>query len=163
MPLDGPPVNGNARLAGMPADVHPQPDGPAPADTAGSAPAAAEPAAPDQSGPAPPAAERAGQQTQSSELGAVEQEPRTRRARTSPSSTRPDAVEQEPRTRRGRTSPSGTRPDVVTWLISAAVFAAYTVISVFRYLRRDPTSWDLGIFTEYVKQYGHLRPPIVDR
>ncbi len=42
------------------------------------------------------------------------------------------------------------------------MFAAYTVISVFRYLRLDPTSWDLGIFTEYVKQYAHLRAPIVD-
>ena len=52
--------------------------------------------------------------------------------------------------------------DWPTWLIAATVFAAYTIISVFRYLRRDPTSWDLGIFTEYVKQYAHLRAPIVD-
>jgi uncharacterized membrane protein len=34
--------------------------------------------------------------------------------------------------------------------------------SIFRYLRRDPTSWDLGIFTEYVKQYANLRAPVVD-
>jgi uncharacterized membrane protein len=52
--------------------------------------------------------------------------------------------------------------DGPTVLIAAGVVAAYTVISVFRYLRRDPTSWDLGIFTEYVKQYAHLRAPIVD-
>jgi uncharacterized membrane protein len=52
--------------------------------------------------------------------------------------------------------------DPITCLIAAVVFAAYVVISVFRYLRRDPTSWDLGIFTEYVKQYAHLRAPIVD-
>ncbi len=63
---------------------------------------------------------------------------------------------------RARPSRSGGRGDLVTWLIAAAVFAAYTVISVFRYLRRDPTSWDLGIFTEYVKQFAHLRAPIVD-
>jgi uncharacterized membrane protein len=52
--------------------------------------------------------------------------------------------------------------DPATLLIAASVVAAYTVISVFRYLRRDPTSWDLGIFTEYVKQYAHLQAPIVD-
>jgi uncharacterized membrane protein len=52
--------------------------------------------------------------------------------------------------------------DPATCLIAAGVVAAYTVISVFRYLRRDPTSWDLGIFTEYVKQYAHLQAPIVD-
>ncbi len=52
--------------------------------------------------------------------------------------------------------------DPVTWLIASGVFAAYIVISVFRYLRHDPTSWDLGIFTEYVKQYAHLHAPIVD-
>lgn len=52
--------------------------------------------------------------------------------------------------------------DPLTCLIAAGVTAAYIVISVFRYLRRDPTSWDLGIFTEYIKQYAHLRAPIVD-
>ncbi len=54
------------------------------------------------------------------------------------------------------------RLDRVPWLIALAVFAAYLPISVFRYLRLDPTSWDLGIFTEYVKQYAHLHAPIVD-
>ena len=48
------------------------------------------------------------------------------------------------------------------WLIAGVVFGAYATISVFRYLRRDPTSWDLGIFTEYVKQFAHLHAPIVD-
>jgi uncharacterized membrane protein len=141
MPLDGPPVNGNARLAGVPASIEPQSDGPGQIDAAASASAAAEPVAPEQAGLAPPAAVRVGQETQAPELGAVEPGPRTPRAQTIPSST---------------------RPDLVTWLIAAAVFTAYTVISVFRYLRRDPTSWDLGIFTQYVKQYAHLRPPIVD-
>jgi uncharacterized membrane protein len=53
-------------------------------------------------------------------------------------------------------------PDRIPWLISLAVFAAYVPISVFRYLRFDPTSWDLGIFTEYVKQYADLHAPVVD-
>ena len=52
--------------------------------------------------------------------------------------------------------------DWVPWLVALAVFGAYTTISVYRYLRRDPTSWDLGIFTEYVKQFAHLHAPIVD-
>ena len=52
--------------------------------------------------------------------------------------------------------------DPATCLIGAGVVTVYTIISVFRYLRHDPTSWDLGIFTEYVKQYAHLNAPIVD-
>jgi uncharacterized membrane protein len=52
--------------------------------------------------------------------------------------------------------------DAVTVLIAAGVTALFCVISLFHYLRRDPTSWDLGIFTEYVKQYAHLHAPIVD-
>jgi uncharacterized membrane protein len=61
-------------------------------------------------------------------------------------------------------SPAGSRvrADRVPWLIALAVFAAYLPISLFRYLRLDPTSWDLGIFTEYVKQYASLHAPIVD-
>ena len=69
-----------------------------------------------------------------------------------------------PATRPGadRPDPGARLSDPITWLIAGGVLAAYAVISVFRYLRRDPTSWDLGIFTEYVKQYAHLRAPIVD-
>ncbi len=40
------------------------------------------------------------------------------------------------------------------------VFVAYSVISISRYVRRDPGSWDLGIFTEYVKQTAHLHAPV---
>ena len=160
MPLDGPPANGNARLAGMPASIEPQADRPAEMDTAAAGPAAAGPpvsapmvAAPADTAPGtaeqaapqarllPPSAARAGLETAVPQLGAVEPGP------------------QPPRVRPGR---SGGRGDPVTWLIAAAVFAAYTAISVFRYVRRDPTSWDLGIFTEYVKQLAHLRAPIVD-
>ena len=48
------------------------------------------------------------------------------------------------------------------WLIAALVFAVYLVISLFRYLQLDPSSWDLGIFTELVKQYAHLHAPVAD-
>ena len=52
--------------------------------------------------------------------------------------------------------------DPATVLIAGGVVAVYTVISVFRYLRRDPTSWDLGINTQLVKQFADLHAPIGD-
>jgi uncharacterized membrane protein len=48
------------------------------------------------------------------------------------------------------------------WLIALLVFAVYLTISLFRYLQLNPSSWDLGIFTELVKQYAHLRAPVAD-
>ncbi len=54
------------------------------------------------------------------------------------------------------------RADWVPWLIALAVFAAYTTISLSRYFQLDPGSWDLGIFTEYVRQLAHLRAPVVN-
>jgi uncharacterized membrane protein len=51
--------------------------------------------------------------------------------------------------------------DPVTWVIALATFIAYDTISMFRYLRLEPGSWDLGIFTEYVKQLAHARAPVV--
>ncbi len=54
------------------------------------------------------------------------------------------------------------RADRVPWLIALAVFACYAAISGYRYLRLASTSWDMGIFTEYVKRYAHLQAPIVD-
>ncbi len=57
---------------------------------------------------------------------------------------------------------AASAPDWVPWLIALAVFAGYTIISVSRYLRLDPGSWDLGIFTEYVKQLAHLHAPVVN-
>jgi uncharacterized membrane protein len=51
--------------------------------------------------------------------------------------------------------------DPVAWLIALAAFAAYGLLSVFKYARLDPGSWDLGIFTEYVKQVAHLHAPVV--
>jgi uncharacterized membrane protein len=56
----------------------------------------------------------------------------------------------------------GAWTDPFVWVTALAVFAGYTVISLFRLLQLDPTSWDLGIYTEYVKQLAHLHAPIVD-
>jgi uncharacterized membrane protein len=52
--------------------------------------------------------------------------------------------------------------DPVLWAVAAAVFGAYFVISLFKLLRLQPSSWDLGIFTEYIKQLSLLHAPIVD-
>jgi uncharacterized membrane protein len=54
------------------------------------------------------------------------------------------------------------RTDPVSWLIALAAFAAYTTLSVWKYLRLDPGSWDLGIYTQYVDQLAHLHAPVVD-
>ncbi len=51
--------------------------------------------------------------------------------------------------------------DPVAWVIALATFIAYDTISVFKYLRLDPGSWDLGIFTEYVRQLAHFHAPVV--
>jgi uncharacterized membrane protein len=71
----------------------------------------------------------------------------------------PEAVTAVPRSQ--RTIP-GVYRDPVTWAIALTVFGAYAALSLFRLLQLDPASWDLGIYTEYVKQYAHLRAPIVD-
>jgi len=52
--------------------------------------------------------------------------------------------------------------DPVTWATAVAVFGAYAAISLFRLMQLNPSSWDLGIYTEYVKQYADLKAPIVD-
>jgi uncharacterized membrane protein len=52
--------------------------------------------------------------------------------------------------------------DPVTWTIALAVFGAYYVISVFRLLQLSPGSYDLAIYTEYVKQLSLLRAPVGD-
>src|SRR5262249_45315532 len=48
----------------------------------------------------------------------------------------------------------GAYTDPVTWAIAAAVFGAYTAISVFRLMQLSQYTFDLGIYTEYVKQYA---------
>jgi uncharacterized membrane protein len=52
--------------------------------------------------------------------------------------------------------------DPGTWAIVVAVFGAYLALSLFRLLQLTPSSWDLGIYTQYVKQYAALHAPIVD-
>ena len=81
---------------------------------------------------------------------------------------RPRAVDTEdalgaPVTRRDRAyREPGVWRDPVAWTIATLVFGAYLAISLFRFLRLSPASWDLGIYTEYVKQLSLLRAPIVD-
>src|SRR6516165_8993821 len=73
---------------------------------------------------------------------------------------RPAAGPRDP----GRTVPGAgarTSMDPVTWVIALAAFIAYDTLSVFRYLRLAPGSWDLGIYTEYVKQIAHFHAPVV--
>jgi uncharacterized membrane protein len=64
-----------------------------------------------------------------------------------------------PRAERAR---PGAHADPVTWVTAIAVLGAYSTISLSRLIQLNPSSWDLGIFTEYVKQYANLRAPIVD-
>ncbi|HEX3963847.1 MAG TPA: DUF2079 domain-containing protein [Trebonia sp.] len=52
--------------------------------------------------------------------------------------------------------------DPWTWGIATLVFGAYLVISLYRLWTLTPSSWDLGIYTEYVKQWADLHAPIVD-
>lgn len=66
---------------------------------------------------------------------------------------------------RGRARPARpARPafERVPWFIFAAFFVVYGLISVLRYERRETMSWDLGIFTQAVYQYAHLKAPVVD-
>ena len=47
------------------------------------------------------------------------------------------------------------------WAIVVAVFAVYTTLSVARYVTGNPSSWDLGIFTEAVAHYSRGEAPVV--
>jgi uncharacterized membrane protein len=71
------------------------------------------------------------------------------------------AARTRPRVSRARAWSVPGRPDLVLWATVAAVFAAYTAISVSRYVQDNPASWDLGIFVEAVRQYAHLHAPVV--
>jgi len=88
-----------------------------------------------------------------------------------------DVPEASPRAMRGRRALSALRPllrpllaappgsvwrDPVTWTIAALVFGAYFAISLFRLLQLTPGSYDLAIYTEYVKQLSQLHAPVVD-
>ena len=70
----------------------------------------------------------------------------------------PDAPPAPPRKRRL----SGAYRDPFIWVTSLAVFAAYLAISLFRLLQLNPSSWDLAIYTEYVKQTASWHAPVAD-
>jgi uncharacterized membrane protein len=59
-------------------------------------------------------------------------------------------------------APAGAYADPVTWATAVVAFGAYAAISLFRLMQLNPSSWDLGIYTEYVRQYAHLSAPIVN-
>ena len=63
--------------------------------------------------------------------------------------------------RRGRRL-SGAYRDPFVGVTSLAVFCAYLAISLVRLVQLDPSSWDLAIYTEYVKQAASLHAPVVD-
>ena len=58
--------------------------------------------------------------------------------------------------------PAAPSTDPVTWAIAVVAFGAYAAIGLFRLIELNPSSWDLSIYTEYVKQYASLHAPIVD-
>ncbi|MET9073826.1 DUF2079 domain-containing protein [Streptomyces sp. NPDC004232] len=51
--------------------------------------------------------------------------------------------------------------DPALWAIVVTVFAAYTTMSVARYVTGNPGSYDLGISTEAVARYAHGQAPVV--
>ncbi len=73
-------------------------------------------------------------------------------------SSRPDPSAAPRRKRRL----SGAYRDPFIWVTSLAVFCAYLAISLFRLLQLNPSSWDLAIYTEYVKQSASLHAPVTD-
>lgn len=64
-----------------------------------------------------------------------------------------ESAEEEPEPRKAaRAAP---------WLIAAGAFTLYALIAILRYERRESMSWDLGIFTEAVRDYAHFQAPMV--
>ncbi len=82
--------------------------------------------------------------------------------RTVPPGSAPPEVMPVPAAPRPARGPAGAYTDPVTWVIALAVFGAYAAISLSRLMQLNPTSWDLGIYTEYVKQASHLAAPVAD-
>jgi uncharacterized membrane protein len=52
--------------------------------------------------------------------------------------------------------------DPLLWAIAGAVLLVSCVLSLSRYVRVSPATWDLGIFTEAIHRYAHLQSPTVD-
>jgi uncharacterized membrane protein len=64
---------------------------------------------------------------------------------------------------RGLAPPPGSAwRDPVIWSVAALSFGAYFVISLYKLLQLTPSSYDLGIYTEFVKQLSQLHAPIDD-
>ncbi|WCH93367.1 DUF2079 domain-containing protein [Streptomyces moderatus] len=58
----------------------------------------------------------------------------------------------------GRPGPGRRDP----WLLAAALFVGYAIVSVGRYRHLGQKSWDLGIFEQVIRSYAHLQAPIAD-
>ena len=68
-----------------------------------------------------------------------------------------------PALRRALTAPPGSAwRDPVIVVIAALTCGAYFVISLYRLLQLTPSSYDLGIYTEFVKQLSQFHAPIDD-
>ena len=52
--------------------------------------------------------------------------------------------------------------DPFIWVLSFAVLSAYLAISLFRLRQLNPSSWDLAVYTEYVKQAAGWHAPVSD-
>jgi uncharacterized membrane protein len=87
----------------------------------------------------------------------IETLPEQRRREASPATDGADA-----RTRLTQWRPHWTLAALGPWLLALGLTTVYLLISLARYERFAPTSWDLGIFTEAVKQYAHFHAPIDD-
>jgi uncharacterized membrane protein len=48
------------------------------------------------------------------------------------------------------------------WLLAAALFVGYAIVSVGRYRQLGQRSWDLGIFEQVIRSYAHLQAPVAD-
>ena len=73
-------------------------------------------------------------------------------------SPRPDLLAVPPRRRRL----AGAYRDPFIAATSLAVFGACLGISLFRLVQLNPSSWDLAIYTEYVKQAASWHMPVAD-
>lgn len=70
-----------------------------------------------------------------------------------------------PPTRRrsgGTRRAAARRFEKAPWLIAATGFVLYNLLAILRYERRETMSWDLGIFTQAVRQYSRFHAPIVN-
>ncbi|MFE0252916.1 DUF2079 domain-containing protein [Streptomyces sp. NPDC059010] len=79
---------------------------------------------------------------------------------TKDTSTEPHIPAQDTSRSSGTERPDGGRRD--PWLLAAALFVGYAIVSVGRYRHLGQKSWDLGIFEQVIRAYAHLQAPIAD-